>query len=72
MLRCQKEKERMDCTKVYCPFALLIERSQMTPYHNKVLLLERFTNTDKVLGLQSRTTNKTTIYILLREDLASV
>ena len=72
MLCCQNEKERMGCTKAYCPFALLVERPQIAPYHNKVVLLECLTNTDKVLGLQSRTTNKTTIYILLREDLASV
>ena len=57
---------------MYFPFALWIERPQIAPYHNKVVLLERLTNTNKVLCLQSSTTNKTTIYILLREDLASV
>ena len=32
-----KEKERMGCTKAYYPFALWIERSQMTSFQMKLL-----------------------------------
>ena len=37
-VRCglDKEKERMGHTIAYFPFALWIERSQMTPYHKKL------------------------------------
>ena len=38
-VRCglDKEKERMGSTLVYVPFALWIERSQMPPYHKKLV-----------------------------------
>ena len=60
-VRCglDKEKERMGCTVAYCPFALWIERSQMTPYHKKLIF---FDDTSPV------TSNVITLVVVAIED----
>ena len=36
------KKPQMGCTKTYCSFGALIERPQMRPYHNKLLVVVGF------------------------------